>query len=78
MGRRGPKKKAEIALASTFPVGNDRNVPETIADNPEAVAIWQSSVDQLMKQGAFQDCDRHALERYCVFSVLVRKYAASG
>ena len=76
MGRRGPKKKAELALASTIPVGNDRNIPKTIADDPEAVEIWDKSVEQLVKQGAFQDCDRAALERYCVFSVLVRKYAA--
>ena len=76
MGRRGPKKQAELALASTIPVGNARNIPKTIADDPEAVEIWDKSVEQLVKQGAFQDCDRAALERYCVFSVLVRKYAA--
>ena len=75
MGRRGPKKGDELALNATGPVGNDRKPPKSLKSNPLAIETWQRSVDQLVLQGTYQDCDRFALERHAICAALIPKYA---
>ena len=76
MGRRGPKKGDELALNPTGPVGNDRNPPKSLENNDLAMQTWRRSVDQLVLQGTYQDCDRFALERHAICAALIPKYAA--
>ena len=76
MGRRGPKKGDELALNPTGPVGNDRNPPKSLEHNELAIETWHRSVDQLVLQGTYQDCDRFALERHAICAALIPKYAA--
>lgn len=76
MGRRGPKKSAELAINPSGPVGNDRNPPKSLENNELAIETWHRSVDQLVLQGTYQDCDRFALERHAICAALIPKYAA--
>ena len=76
MGRRGPKKGAELAINPSEPVGNSRNPPKSLENNELAIETWNRSVEQLVLQGTFQDCDRFALERHAICAALIPKYAA--
>ena len=76
MGRRGPKKGAELAINPSEPVGNSRNPPKSIENNALAIETWNRSVEQLVLQGTYQDCDRFALERHAICAALIPKYAA--
>ena len=76
MGRRGPKKGAELAINPSEPVGNSRNPPKSLENNALAIETWNRSVEQLVLQGTFQDCDRFALERHAICAALIPKYAA--
>lgn len=74
MGRRGPKPKAELSIAPAEPVSNDRAAPAGIAKNVIARAAWDNAVDQLVRQGIYQNSDQQALERYAVLAALCRQY----
>ena len=76
MGRRGPKKGAELAINPSEPVGNSRNPPKSLENNALAIETWNKSVEQLVLQGTYQDCDRFALERHAICAALIPKYAA--
>lgn len=74
MGARGPMKKAKLSLAPTTPVSKDRDAPPLVAADPTAKAAWDNAVDQLVKQGIYQNCDQEALERYAFLAGLCRRY----
>ena len=77
MGRRGPKKGDELAINPVEPVGNDRKPPKSLENNELAIQTWNRSVEQLVLQGTYQDCDRYALERHAICAALIPKYAAA-
>ena len=74
MGARGPMKKAALSLAPPEPVSNDQAAPPLVAADPAALVAWENAVDQLVRQGIFQNCDKLALERYAFLAGLCRRY----
>ncbi len=74
MGRRGPKKQAELSLSPKEPPSDNREPPDSISESAVAIAAWENAVDQLVRQGVYQDCDKNAIERYAIMSALCRKY----
>lgn len=74
MAMRGPKKKAELSIAPPEPVSNDQDVPRGLAGNKVAKAAWSNAVEQLVRQGTYQSCDKLAIERYAVLAALCVNY----
>ena len=74
MGRRGPKKQAELSIAPEAAPSNDREAPLTVRGNPVAAAAWENAVEQLVRQGIYQTSDKLAVERYAILAALCAKY----
>ena len=60
---------------SSLPMGSDVKPPRLVESDPIATSAWNLAVDQLQKQGRWQDSDRISVERYAVLSSLARRYS---
>lgn len=59
---------------TTVPMGSDVEPPPIVNSDPIATSAWHLAVDQLQKQGRWQDSDRIAVERYSILASLARRY----